>query len=91
MKQLNILSSIIVSTLLLANIASAQTLEIVKAAPINHEELHAAVKLQLQDMMALSTATISSKDLPINTLLVKNSQQGKSEKITIANISYNAE
>lgn len=91
MKQLNILLSLITSTILFANIASAQTIEIMKAEPINHEEIHAAVKLQLQDTMALSTATLFNKDLPINTILVKNSQQGNGEQITIANISYNAE
>lgn len=91
MKQLNILLSLITSTILFANMASAQTIEIMKAEPINHEEIHAAVKLQLQDTMALSKATVSNKDLPINTLLVKNSQQGKSKTVTIANISYSAE
>lgn len=91
MKQLNILLSLITSTILFANIANAQTIEIIKAEPINHEELHAAVKLQLQDTMALSTATMFSKELPIDMLLVKNSQQQQNETVTIANISYSAE
>ncbi|XQW86155.1 hypothetical protein ACOYR1_05320 [Thalassotalea piscium] len=91
MKLLNTLFIILASTSLLANVANANTIEVAKAEPINHNELHAAVKLQLQDTMMQSNSVFSVKDLPINTLLEKNSQQGKEKTVNLANISYNAE
>ncbi|GHE85176.1 hypothetical protein [Thalassotalea profundi] len=91
MKLLNTLLSITISTILFASTASAQTLEIEKAEPINLDKLHATVKVQLQETMAVSSISIVNNELPIITVLKNTDQQEKRKTMTLANISYNAE
>lgn len=91
MTQLNTLLGVLVGTLIFANMASAKTIEIEKAQPIDHKAIHAAVELQLKNTIEISAKLFRAKELPINSLSALNNQEEDIKTLNIAKTDYLAD
>ena len=90
MKKFNSLLSVLIGTLVFTSTVNAQAIEAEKAKPINHQDLHTAISLELQNIVTLPKAMVAVETKLTNSLFVKNTQQNSNEA-TVAKISYRAE